>query len=786
MFNLTNVFKRLLKLDSVDENEVKDFQDLAETFQSNKYTNTNSNPNALEKLLAAANLEDPTEAGPILEPNLEWDPKQTKNNKDKILESTMVPATSNSSPEAVVRTPATKSSDPLYDTFKGPKYKDLLSTQLELMRLLSDEYNNVMPAPRNNTQTNKFGKEEGANFVLRGYDIPHWIMTALETNSIGRLDLKTEMNEKNYVNRFQNLLWLEEAHQAIAMRRYDMSGIILAKYDSNSFILKVPGLAEGRPSLMRGDTALLKSAHRNTYYEGYICEVRENDVIIRTHDSLHSGSRSEGLVFDVHFVSSRTPFRRCHHGITNFKHDPNIQNVVFPIIRISQLPALVEFQESPEDLRCFMRDLNIHQRNAVINIVKNKCRPAPYILFGPPGTGKTVTFVEAIFQIYARMPNSKILVCANSNASADLIAKRVYERKLIKDSHLVRLSAFYRFDQDIIPDDVKPITKEMNMISCSSYKSYRVVITTCIQSGCLYEFKDRYDYVFIDEAGHANEAESMISLGLIKRSGACALAGDPHQLGPVCISDVAKKYGLGLSLLERIFTRGCYARKDQDGRICDYNPDYITKLITSYRCDARIMVINNKNFYDNELLFVKKTPSKWLEVVKADNPLIFHSVKGRDRREYLNPSWFNANEAVKCMIYVNSLYKAGLKADQLGIITPYRRQIDKLKTLFDSLGLDKCKIATMEEFQGDEREVIIISAVRSNARNLEFDRNFNLGFLLDPKRFNVGISRAKWLVIVIGDRELLKRDKLWQEYMETAFNVHDDTGMVQNPSVRES
>lgn len=269
-----------------------------------------------------------------------------------------------------------------------------------------------------------------------------------------------------------------------------------------------------------------------------------------------------------------------------------------------------------------------------------------------------------------------------------------------------------------------------------------------------------FDYVFIDEAGHAQEPEALIALSLIKMNGASVIAGDPFQLGPIVLSQLANDFGLGKSLLERLFDE-LIDKKNQE-----FDERFITKLNISYRSDERVMMINNRLFYDNELRFVKKTPQKWLSLFDIDYPLMFCEVKGKEMREYLNPSWFNPKEAITCLAYINQLYRAGLQSHELGFITPYRQQMNKMNTLFSVTNLPKCKFGTLEEFQGLEREVIIISTVRTEKKNLELDKKFHLGFLNQEKRFNVGISRAKWLVIVVGDPDILKLDARWSEYME--------------------
>lgn len=647
-------------------------------------------------------------------------------------------------------------------------FRQRLADHLELLKELEYEEGRILPG-QPVYQPAKFGKEGGTNYTLPQFRIPRNIYNAMAMNNVESLDIRKPMTPQNYVPRFQTLLWIEEAHQAVEMRRYDMTGIMLGKFE-NFFSVQVPGLAEGRPSLMRGDKLLLRNPKRDSLYEGYIHDVRERDVLIKLHEHLHAQAM-DGVRFDISFVSSRTPFRRCHFGVTQFKESSALKSATFPVAGAQMRAPLIDVKETDAaQLRCFRQSLNTHQRNAVINALKAECRPAPYIIFGPPGTGKTLTMVEAVLQVYARKRAAKILVCGNSNACVDLLAEHIKNSGVVTYKEMIRVAAFYRMDKDLIPESIKDIAMDMDMIDSRIYRDARVIITTCIQSGCLYEFRDRFDYVFIDEAGHANEPEAMISISLLKDDGCCVLAGDPHQLGPVCMSNVVFEHGLGTSLLERLSRRTVYTRHIINSKMA-YDSRFITQLLVCYRCDSRVLSIGNEMFYNSALKFVNETPKFWLDFLKVKHPLVFHPVKGKDRRDYANPSWFNPNEAFTCLGYVNRLYSAGLKPEQLGIITPYKRQIQKMQLLFESLRLDKCKIATMEEFQGDEREIIIISTVRSRTKNMEFDKRFNLGFLFNPKRFNVAISRAKWMVIAVGDPDILALDDCWKKYMETAFKV---------------
>lgn len=747
MLSLVKNLFGIQDLDDEDESQLeKDVHELNSVVNSSKYADSNSDTAHIERIFSALKVKE-VPAPPSTDPSTNKPNVPTETDYSQMLNL-------------------------------GKKFSEKLTAHLDLLFELEGEAQKSYLTGPPVFEKAKFGKQGGSNFVLRRFSVPRYIYDILihgPAAIVGRLKLTAPLSMDDYVEKFQNLYWLEEAHQSVEMHRYDMHSVMLATYERNFFLLEVPGLAEGRPSLMRGDKLIVQSSKRNSYYEGYIFEVRERDIIFKLHENIHAQG-VDGLRFDVSFLLSRTAFRRGHHGILQFKENPLIKDIIFPsVCERSNAPLVNITEETQENFRLFVKQLNTYQRKAVINILKATCRPAPYIIFGPPGTGKTQTLVEAVMQVYARKPGSKILVCANSNAAVDLIALRVKELKVVPIETMVRVSAFYRMEK-MIPPELEDITLDMEMLTASSYRDCRIVFTTCVQAGALNEFLDKFDYLFIDEAGHANEPETLIAASLIHKNGCIVMAGDPYQLGPVCISDIARVNGLGISLLERLCGRAIYQRRIINSKMA-YDERYITKLLISYRSDPRVLSVSNKLFYHDELKCRNKTPKKWMDLLKVNHPLVFHSVKGKDRREYATPSWFNPNEAIICIGYVNRLYKAGLKAEELGIITPYRRQIDKLDSLFKSLRLEPCKIATMEEFQGDEREVIIISTVRTREKNLEKDKQFNLGFLFNEKRFNVAVSRAKWLVIVVGDPAILLRDRCWIEYTKTAHMIE---GKSQN------
>ena len=137
-------------------------------------------------------------------------------------------------------------------------------------------------------------------------------------------------------------------------------------------------------------------------------------------------------------------------------------------------------------------------------------------------------------------------------------------------------------------------------------------------------------------------------------------------------------------------------------------------------------------------------------------PLLFFGIQGCDEREGSNPSWFNRIEASKVVdIIIHLIDDKGLHEEDIGVITPYRQQVLKIRNALESFNKTKIKIGSVEQFQGQERQVIIVSTVRSTIKHNEFDKIHYLGFLSSPRRFNVAITRARSLLILVGNPHIL-------------------------------
>ncbi|XP_019853676.1 PREDICTED: putative helicase MOV-10 [Amphimedon queenslandica] len=575
----------------------------------------------------------------------------------------------------------------------------------------------------------------------------------------------------SYEECFSILLHTEELQMEINMQEFDIpmaSMIQRGQY----LTLEVPGLAEGRPSLLVGDIVIACEPGRDKKsepYEGFIHEVHGREILLKFSERFHERFHNED--YDIMFTFNRTPMRRMHQSLALV---PVLgQKILFPHSP-SPLPPLLRLPPSPS---YFNPQLNERQRAAVGRILGAQGRPAPYVVFGPPGTGKTVTVVEAILQVYSLSTgNCRILASAPSNSAADLIAERLLLMGKLESGVLVRLNAYQRSQKP--PEILGPHC--MDVSDAEMAARHKIIVCTCVTAGILYSLSlpvGHFTHVFIDEAGQATEPEALIPLGLLAGTERqVVLAGDPYQLGPVLQSKTAGSHGLGVSLLERIMNRSAYQRDTE--KFTDhgcYDPLLVTKLVVNYRSHPSLLHLYSTIFYHGELVpaaDINMTHSllNWEGLTNPAFPLLFHGVIGEDVREGNSPSWFNPVEAVQVVRYVQSLLSgcASLTATDIGLIAPYRKQVEKIRLLLTKTGIEDIKVGSIEEFQGQEKKVIILSTVRSSPDLLSFDTQHNLGFLSNPKRFNVSISRAQALLIVVGNPNLLCKDQHWSQLVEYA------------------
>ncbi|XP_026271678.1 putative helicase mov-10-B.1 isoform X1 [Frankliniella occidentalis] len=608
------------------------------------------------------------------------------------------------------------------------------------------------------------------------------------------------LNPQNYASLLELLLFIEEHQMSRDIHYYDMHHAVLRKMNEGLW-LKVPGLVDKRPSLLINDTVLLTFLNDHSCaYEGFIQKIENSYVRLGLHDRFVEKYTNQPL--EVRFTINRSVLRSMHRALYLITYH-NASHLLFPYkeSKPTQQPPLRPW---------FNKNIskNPEQQAAVRNIVHNSSQNSPYLVFGPPGTGKTVTLVEAILQLWD--PNRKktrILVCAPSNSAADEITSRLLEKMCTMvpltvqpdnlKKHILRMCAMSR-SYHMMPEQFTelgitnhdPRDREVYFPPKHVIMSFDIVVSTFsnISKLILAEVPaGHFTHIVMDEVGQALETEALIPLaGLATNPNAtkfCCqviMAGDPKQLGPILQSPIAAKFGLDKSMLERLMGMPLYSKKPDTHR---YDSNVLTKLVLNYRSHPSILSVPNQLFYDEELQAVgdkKVTESicKWQGLKKKGFPLVFHGVDGVDEREGTSPSFFNRQEVEVVTDYIQKILADRIAdAKEIGVVTPYNMQVKKMRKACDLLRLPDIDVGSVEQFQGQERKVIIISTVRSRFQFLSFDYMFQLGFLKNPKRFNVAVTRARSLLVIVGNPNVLQHDKCWRALLQHCVDNDAYTGV---------
>uniref|UniRef100_A0A671PXS4 RNA helicase n=1 Tax=Sinocyclocheilus anshuiensis TaxID=1608454 RepID=A0A671PXS4_9TELE len=629
--------------------------------------------------------------------------------------------------------------------------------------------------------------------IIRNYNYTHYFNKQI-----------SPLGFHNYAERFDLLLYLEECQMHVDIKRYNKDQVTLFKdYDKRLMVLNLPGVSENRPSVLRGDHLLLTKSEEVqlstvTKYKGYVHKVELDRVKLgfsRRYEVFLDHVYVDNMKFSVEFTVNRLPLRLQHRAV-HMAVQHELRDVLFPVGSRDVTPA------SPPALRLFNQHLerNPEQYSAVCNIVAGTSKPAPYLVFGPPGTGKTVTIVEAIKQVEKNIPDAYILACAPSNSAADQLCEKLITSQHVDSRKIYRLYASSR-DPKYIPEVLKNnsnLEGEMIVFPCKEdLMCYKILVSTLVTTGRLVSGGfpvDHFSHIFVDEAGHAVELETIISVaGLLNaETGQVVLAGDPRQLGPILRSPLAINHGLDISLLERLMTQNDLYKKDN----MEFDKRYVTKLLLNYRSHPSILKVPNELFYDGELVACANEISSnqyctWEHLPKRGFPVIFHGVPGKDERESNSPSFFNIYEIEIILGYLKKLLLTQAKKGisrisprDIGIIAPYRKQVEKIKwairtdeDLQNYMCITDLKVGSVEEFQGQERKVILVSAVRSSKEHIILDEPFNIGFLKNEKRFNVAVTRAKALFIMVGNPTILRTDETWGRFIDFCFEQGGYTGL---------
>lgn len=310
-------------------------------------------------------------------------------------------------------------------------------------------------------------------------------------------------------------------------------------------------------------------------------------------------------------------------------------------------------------------------------------------------------------QIWHKNPKARILIAAPSNSAVDLILERLLASGRLTDHDIIRPVSYNRLERDRIPEHLKkfcatiditfddgkcPITKTTEKgvreeMRKNELLRYRIVVSTLSSFGTLMKMvfdRDHFTHVIVDEAGQTVESETLIPITFVSQSkGQVILAGDPKQLGPIVISEVAKEIGFGKSFLERLCEHSYYLPSYGDNEN-EFDPRYVTLLKRNYRSIPSILSIYNHLFYADELQAeVSGDDSDEMKLLgsigsilwnreKADPNCGFFFInisKGESTRNANSCSWRNVQEIAQIYMFIRQLSQAGIKLEDIGVVS---------------------------------------------------------------------------------------------------------------------
>ncbi|KAK4800827.1 hypothetical protein SAY86_021314 [Trapa natans] len=490
--------------------------------------------------------------------------------------------------------------------------------------------------------------------------------------------------------------------------------------------------------------------------------------------------------FSVDFVWKSTSFDRMQGAMKMFAVD---ETSVSGYIYHHLLGHEVEVQMVRNTLpRRFgapgLPELNASQVFAVKSVLQKPIS----LIQGPPGTGKTVTSAAIVYHM-AKQGQGQVLVCAPSNVAVDQLAEKISATGL----KVVRICAKSR---EAVGSPVEHLTlhyqvrhldtseksefhklqqlkDEQGELSSSDEKKYKalkhatereisqsadVICCTCVGAGDPRLSNFRFRQVLIDESTQATEPECLIPLVLGVKQ--VVLVGDHCQLGPVIMCKKAARAGLAQSLFERLVLLGVKP----------------IRLQVQYRMHPSLSEFPSNSFYEGTLqngVTVNERQSMGIDFPwpVPNRPMFFYVQMGQEEISASGTSYLNRTEAANVEKIVTTFLRSGVVPSQIGVITPYEGQRAYIVNYMSRNGAlrqqlyKEIEVASVDSFQGREKDYIILSCVRSNEHQ-------GIGFLNDPRRLNVALTRARYGIVILGNPKVLSKQPLWNSLL-THYKEHE-------------
>jgi regulator of nonsense transcripts 1 len=408
--------------------------------------------------------------------------------------------------------------------------------------------------------------------------------------------------------------------------------------------------------------------------------------------------------------------------------------------------------------------LNAYQTKAIRTALVNRFT----LIQGPPGTGKT-TVIAALANCLVRSGIRPVLVCAQSNVATDFATKRIAQTGV----NVVRVLSSTR---EQVENDIDPFTtkrlcaarfgehfrkkvdsgdrKGITQMEQRVVQDADVVCTTCTCAGGARLGGTQFATVIFDESGQCVDPDLLIPL--VHRAEQVVLVGDHKQLGPVILSRRCQRARFDLPLMQRLILKGIHP----------------IVLRMQYRMHPALMEFPSEAFYQR---FVKdgvtarartRPGGDFISWPNPEVPMFFWNVRSEEEYFESGLSYVNRHELGCVAVLLEAMAAKGISANDIGVITPYAGQqalmiddLPKLCNVQDQEFFENLEIASVDAFQGREKDFIILSNVRANGA-------CDIGFLRDQRRLCVSLTRARYGLIVVSCANTFAKNALWCRYIE--------------------
>ena len=595
----------------------------------------------------------------------------------------------------------------------------------------------------------------------------------------------TYVDAFQYQNVFGPLVKIEADYDRKIKEAQSQDGLIvrwdigLNNKHTASFVL--PKLELGDVKLAVGDEMRLRYVGElRPQWEGvgYVMKIPNNQSDEVTIELRRQGNDKSVPTECTHnfcadYVWKATSFDRMQLALKTFAVDEmSVSGYIFHRLLGHEVAAAPMKTQMPKKYSVpGLPELNGSQINAVKSVLQKPLS----LIQGPPGTGKTVTSATIIYHL-AKINGGQVLVCAPSNVAVDQLCERIHLTGL----KTVRLTAKSREDvesrvsflslhEQVRMNDsnvelakLSQLKTELGELSSQDEKKFKqltraaereilgnadVICCTCVGAGDPRLARLRFRTVLMDESTQAAEPECMIPLVMGCKQ--VVLVGDHQQLGPVVMNKKAAKAGLNQSLFERLVFVGCAP----------------IRLNVQYRMHPCLSEFPSNMFYEGSLQNGVTMQQRLRRDVDfpwpvIDCPMMFWANLGTEEISASGTSYLNRTEASNVEKIITRFFKAGVQPADIGIITPYEGQRSFIVSSMQQSGTftkdnyKEIEVASVDAFQGREKDFIVLSCVRSNDHQ-------GIGFLSDPRRLNVALTRAKYGLVILGNPKVLSKNPLW-------------------------